>query len=116
MTVPSDLDRRRSLLTAALGFALLDTRGKSIPPEVDTVRKWLDNWTGIGHITTGMARQGFRLHLTNVDAGTWRATFSSSANVAAEGFGADLTPWRAVQVAVWAALRTAAQQAQRVSA
>ena len=34
----SDLPRRRSLLTAALGFALLDTRGKPGPPEV---HKWL---------------------------------------------------------------------------
>ena len=29
-----DLAHRRSLLTAALGFALLDTRGKPAPPEV----------------------------------------------------------------------------------
>jgi uncharacterized protein YjbJ (UPF0337 family) len=42
----SDLARRRSLLTATLGFASLDTRGKPAPPEVQTVRKWLDNWAG----------------------------------------------------------------------
>ena len=41
-----DLARRRALLTAALGFALLDTRGKPAPPEVQTVRTWLDKWTG----------------------------------------------------------------------
>jgi len=29
-----DLTRRRSSLTAALGFALLDTRGRPAPPEV----------------------------------------------------------------------------------
>ena len=69
-----DLARRRSLLTAALGFALLDTRGKPAPPEVQTVRKWLDNWRGVGDVVTGMNRQGFMLHLSNVDASTWRAT------------------------------------------
>ena len=52
----ADLARRRPLLTAALGFALLDTRGKAAPPEVETVRRWLDNWTGIGHVAVGMAR------------------------------------------------------------
>jgi hypothetical protein len=56
--VPPDLAPRRSLLTTALGFALLDTRGKPAPLEVQTVRKWLDNWTGLGHIVTGMNRQG----------------------------------------------------------
>jgi hypothetical protein len=39
-----------ALLTAALGFALLDTRGQPTPPEVQTVRKWLDNWRGIGDV------------------------------------------------------------------
>ena len=37
------MNSRRSLLTAALGFALLDTRGKPAPPEAQTVRTWLDN-------------------------------------------------------------------------
>ena len=37
-----DPARRRSLLTAALGFALLDTRGKPAPPEVHAARRWLD--------------------------------------------------------------------------
>jgi hypothetical protein len=50
----TDLARRRSLLYAALGFALLDTRGKPAPPEGQTVRTWLDSWTGIGHVVTGM--------------------------------------------------------------
>ena len=46
-----DLARRRSLLTAALGFALLDTRRKPAPPEVQTVRRWLDNCRGSGRVT-----------------------------------------------------------------
>jgi hypothetical protein len=52
-----DLARRRTLLTAALGLALLDTRGQPAPPEVQTVRKWRDNWTGLGHVgKTGEGR------------------------------------------------------------
>jgi hypothetical protein len=50
------MNSRRSLLTAALGFALLRTRGQPAPREVQTVRRWLDNWTGVGHIVTGMQR------------------------------------------------------------
>ena len=36
------------------------------------------------------------------------ATFSRDAMISADGFGADSTPWRAVQRAAWAALRQAA--------
>ena len=77
--------------TAALGFALLHTRGQPAPPEVQTVRRWLDNWTGVGHVVTGMRRQGFRVvvpprisipsgerpdqHLTNV---VWRGCSQAS--------------------------------------
>ena len=52
----------------------------------------------------GMERQGYRLHLTNIEPGTWRATFSHDAMSAAEGFAAAPTPWAAVQGAAWAAL------------
>ena len=76
MSLPVDaVARRRSLLTAALGFALLDTRGKPMPPEVQTVRTWLDTWTGIGHVVTGMARQDYDLELTRYDGRGWGATF-----------------------------------------
>jgi hypothetical protein len=80
-----DLARRRSLLTTALAAALLDTRGRPEPPEVTIVKRWLDNWTGLGHVITGMARQGFRLHLTNVEPGVWRATFTGAPMFGAEG-------------------------------
>ena len=99
-----DLPRRRSLLTAALGFVLLDTRGKPAPTEVQTVRKWLDTWKGLGDVVVGMNRQGYRLNLSNVDASTWRATFSRAPLLSADGFATDPTPWRAVQVAAWEAL------------
>ena len=48
-----------------------------------------------------MNRQGFMLHLSNVDASTWRATFSRSPMLSSDGFGTGATAWRAVQVAAW---------------
>ena len=56
MLDPSDLARRRALLTAALGFTLLDTRDKPAPPGVQTVRAWLNTWRGLGDVVTGMNR------------------------------------------------------------
>jgi hypothetical protein len=63
--------RPHALLTAALGFALLETRGKPASPEVQNVRKWLDDWTGIGHVVTGMERQAYDLELTRHDGRGW---------------------------------------------
>jgi hypothetical protein len=51
-----------------------------------------------------MERQGYRLHLTNAEAGVWRVTFSRHPMTGAEGFGAAPTPWGAVQEAAWVAL------------
>jgi hypothetical protein len=34
--------------------ALLDTLGQPQPPAQTMVRQWLDNWTGLGLIVTGM--------------------------------------------------------------
>jgi hypothetical protein len=106
--VRSDVDRRRSLLTAALGFALLDTRGKPALPEVQTVRRWLDNWTGVGHVVTGMQRQDYDLELARYDGRGWSATFfvtgMEHSLTSMTGTGAGPTPWRAVQVAAWNAL------------
>ncbi len=105
MPDPSDLARRCALLTAALGFTLLDTRRKAVPREVQALRKWMDTWRGLGDVVTGMNRQGYRLHLSNVDASTWRATFDREPLLSSDGFGTGVTPWRAVQVAAWEALR-----------
>jgi hypothetical protein len=44
-----------------------------------------------------MNRQGYWLHSSNVDAETWRATFSRDAMTAADGFGVGDTQWLAVQ-------------------
>jgi uncharacterized membrane protein len=95
----SPLGARDGLL-AALGFALLEPRA----PELARLHRWLDTWTGVGRIVTGMLRAGYRLHLTNIDADVWRATFSRAAFLAHDGFGAGPTPWKAIQVAAWNAL------------
>jgi len=97
------IDHRGLLLRAAVSFAL-------VPPtdsELHVLHRWMDCWRGVGEIVTGMNRQGYWLHLSNVDAGTWRATFSRESMISADGFGAGDTPWRAVQRAAWAALREA---------
>ena len=83
------LDQRGRLLFAALGFVGL--RDAPADPALDRLHTWLDSWSGIGHVVAGMSRQGYRLHLTNIDAATWRATFSGDVMSAAEGFGADQT-------------------------
>jgi hypothetical protein len=36
---------------------------------------WLDNWTGVGLVAVGMARQGYDLQLTRYGGEGWRATF-----------------------------------------
>jgi hypothetical protein len=69
------------------------------------VHRWMDCWRGVGDVVTGKNRQGYRLHLSNIDASTWRATFSREAMISADGFGADQTPWGAVQRAALEALR-----------
>jgi hypothetical protein len=38
------------------------------------LRAWLDSWSGIGHVTVGMARQDHDLQLTRYDEKDWRAT------------------------------------------
>ena len=73
-------------------------------PELRLLHRWMDCWRGVGDVVSGMNRQGYWLHLSNVDAATWRATFSCAAMISADGFGADATPWGGVQRAAWEAV------------
>jgi hypothetical protein len=69
------LDQRGRLLRAAVGFA-----GCSMPSydrALYALRTWLDSWSGIGHVTVGMARQGYDLQLTRYDEKGWRVVQSS---------------------------------------
>jgi hypothetical protein len=48
-------DQRGQLLRAAVGFT-----GCSLPSydrALHALRSWLDSWSGIGHVTVGMAHQ-----------------------------------------------------------
>jgi hypothetical protein len=51
-----------------------------------------------------MHRQGLRLSLSHVPDGEWRAMFMGDPMISARGFGGAPTPWRAVQMAAWAAV------------
>ena len=101
------MDRRLSSLRAALGFLRLPPR----EPELQLLHRWLDSWEGVGLITVGVERQGLRLSLSHITEGEWRATFmGESALLAPKGYGVAPTPWRAVQMAAWAALNRASQR------
>jgi hypothetical protein len=93
-------DRRAQNLRAALGFLRLPPRA----PELRLLHRWLDSWTGVGLITVGVERQGLRLSLSHITEGEWRAQFMDNPLVAPRGFGVAPTPWRAVQMAAWAAI------------
>jgi hypothetical protein len=102
------LDQRGQLLRAAVGFA-----GCSMPSydrALHALRSWLDSWSGIGHITVGMARQGYDLQLTRYDEKGWRATFYTTGRehspTSATGTGWKRTPWHATQRAAWEAQLT----------
>jgi hypothetical protein len=100
-----DTARRRHLVTTAMVGALLPAD----VPEGQMIRAWLDNWTGIGHVATGMARQGYDLALTSYAGEGWRATFYTMgrehAPTRATRTAWQKTPWRAVQVAALDTLR-----------
>jgi hypothetical protein len=59
------LDQRGRLLRAALGFAGCSML--SYDRALHALRTWLDSWAVIGHVSVGMARQGFDLQLTRYD-------------------------------------------------
>ena len=100
-------DQRGQLLRAAVGFA-----GCSMPSydrALHALRTWLDCWSGIGHITVGMARQGYDLQLTRYNEKGWRATFYTTgmehSPTSGTATGYERTPWHATQRAAREALK-----------
>ena len=96
-------DRRLATLRAALGFLQVEPRA----PELRLLHRWLDTWTGLGLITVGVERQGYRLALSHIAEGEWRATFRGDPMISAMGYGVAPTPWGAVQMAAWDVVRSA---------
>jgi hypothetical protein len=54
---------------------------------------------GVGLITAGIERLGYRLSLSHIAEGELRAQFSAHPMWSSVGFGVSATPWRAVQLA-----------------
>ena len=71
-------------------------------PELQLVRDWLDNWSGVGPVLVGMTHQGYDVQLTAYAARDWRTTFSHTPIVAGSAY--EPTPWRTVQRAAWEAI------------
>lgn len=68
-----ELNRRRAVLVAALGFLQLSQQ----PPEVTPLRRWLDSWRGLGVVVEAMERRGWDVSITKYAEGC-RATFIRS--------------------------------------
>ena len=88
-----NLAQGRALLTAAQAALRVDAR------EPELLHAWLDTWTSVGLIATGMERQGYRLTTSSLVGGGQhsRALRCSRPMDLAAG----PTPWRAVQGAAW---------------
>jgi len=95
--------------TPAGGTRLRRASSTLIRPRCLGAPSWLDSWSGIGHVTVGMARQGYDLQLTRYDEKGWRATFYTSgmehSPTSATDTGWERTPWHATQRAAWEALK-----------
>ena len=97
------LDDRLRLanLRAALAFLRLPPTA----PELQLLHKTFDNWHGLGMMTVGVERLGYRLSLSHIAEGEWHAYFTGeNQKLAPVGYGVAPTPWRAVQQAAWAAV------------
>jgi hypothetical protein len=68
----------------------------------------LDSWAGIGLVGVGMAHQGYQVSLGEHGSARWIAVFYRAGGghepVVAAGTAQEVTPWRAVQRAAWAAI------------
>src|SRR5207302_11083371 len=106
-----ELDRRRALLTAALGLMRLRWRGPA-PPAVVMLARGLNSWPGLGAVVFGMNAQGFNVELKEFPDG-WRANLYpvGIAHSVVTGSAWEPRPWTAVQRAAWEALMKAPQVA-----
>jgi hypothetical protein len=97
--------QRLALLRATLGFTRLPPRA----PELQLLHRWINTWSGVGAVVTGLHRMGYDLHLTQYGDDTWRATFyvTGIAHSIVGGSAWEPTVWRAVQRAGWDALKHA---------
>ena len=109
------LDARGRRLRTALAAVLV----RAEAPELRLIHDWLDTWSGIGLIVVGMSHQGFTVSLGEHGVGRWIAVFfhgrSGPEPIAAAGTAQDPTPWRAVQRAAWATLRSRDDRGQRAT-
>ena len=90
-------DRRLATLRAAVGFLQIEPRQR----ELQLLHCW---GPAFGLITVDVERQGYRLSLSHIAEGEWRAQFSAHPMWASIGYGVAATPWKAVQLAAWAAV------------
>jgi hypothetical protein len=94
-------DGRLANLRAALAFLRLPPT----QPELRLLHRTFDNWHGLGLMTIGVERLGYRLSLSHIADNEWRAYFTGeNQKLAPAGYGVASTPWWAVQMAAWAAL------------
>jgi len=92
---------RLANLRAALAFLRLPPT----EPELELRHRTFDNWHGLGMVTVGVERLGYRLSVSHVAEGEWRAYFTGdNQKLAPVGYGVASTPWTAVQQAAWTAV------------
>ncbi|MBM3222092.1 MAG: hypothetical protein FJZ38_26120 [Candidatus Rokubacteria bacterium] len=66
----------------------------------------MDSWRGLGLIVTALDRDSYKVSLSKIAAGEWRAQFHKDFTTSPDGYGVAATPWRAVQRAAWSVLRS----------
>ena len=89
----------------ALRFTLLCLLLPANDPELVMLHKCFDSWGGIRQMAVGLKRRGLNMTLTEIEPREWRcALMGDNLLLAPRGYGVAPTPWRAVQMAGWAAL------------